>query len=110
MPAAASSTGACPVRRSSRQLLSAHWFATRADADPFVDRHVRHAVQIAGALDVARLFPLRVPGHAVAAGAVALLIAVAAHAWPRMRDATACASEGPPVSYTHLTLPTSDLV
>jgi hypothetical protein len=71
------------------ELLSAHWFATRADADPFVDRHVRHAVQIAGALDVARLFPLRVPGHAVAAGAVALLIAVAAHAWPRMRDATA---------------------
>jgi hypothetical protein len=70
------------------ELLSAHWFATQTDAAPFVDRHVRHAVQIAGDLDVAHLFPLRVPHHAVVIGAVALLVAVAAHAWPRARDVT----------------------
>ena len=57
-------------------LVSAHWFASGTEADPFVDLHLRRAANIAQGLSVTRLFPLRLP-RAGAAAAAALLLGAA---------------------------------
>jgi hypothetical protein len=54
-------------------LLSAHWFATRARADPFVELQLLGAARITEGLSVSRLFPLRLPRIASAATAVLLI-------------------------------------
>jgi hypothetical protein len=76
-PSLGQAAAAADARESlADTLVSAHWFADGAQADPFVDLHLRRAAETAQGLDVVRAFPLRLP-RAGAAAAVVLVLAAA---------------------------------
>lgn len=73
-------------------LLSAHWFATHAQPDAFVELQLLRAARVTEDLSVAALFPFRLPRTGAVASAV-LLIAVASIALLPARQGAGMASD-----------------
>jgi hypothetical protein len=64
------------------ELVSAHWFATHAGQDPFVELHLRRAAQTAGGLTIGSFFPPRVPRAAAAVAVAASIVGTGAWSLP----------------------------
>jgi len=94
----AAAAAAADARAGLRDgLLSAHCFSDEAEGDAFRDLHLQRAAAITRALDLRRLFPLRVPAQAAGTALVALLIAGLISSLPR-----AAAPTPEPLAVAHL--------
>jgi hypothetical protein len=67
-------------------LLSAQWFAARAQPDAFVELQLLRATRITESLSVAELFPFRLPRRGTAATAVLLIAVTGIVLLPHGRD------------------------